>query len=265
VEKIRILITVKTYPIPSKKYEELVCTAGVSEAGDFIRLYPINFRELDYGKKYKKYQWMEVMAKRHVGRDVRKESYRPDSSTISMLGEPMGTDSGTWKTRAQYVLTKKSTSMEQLWEKQKVDRTSLGIFKPLKVNDLIAIADDPDWKPSFKAALQQQKLWDDRTTTKQPPRKIPWKFQYKFQCDDDRCNGHKMMIEDWEVGALFWNCVEDGATSEEAAASVRKKFLEEICGDNKDTHFFVGTVLGFGTWVIVGTFWPKKIPQSRLF
>ncbi len=48
MERLRLLITVKTYPIPSKKYDELVCTAGVDETGDFFRLYPINFRELPY-------------------------------------------------------------------------------------------------------------------------------------------------------------------------------------------------------------------------
>ena len=42
-ERLKVLITVKTYPIPSKKYDELVCTAGVTESGDFVRLYPINF------------------------------------------------------------------------------------------------------------------------------------------------------------------------------------------------------------------------------
>ena len=29
----KVLITVKTYPLPSSKYEELVCTAGLLEDG----------------------------------------------------------------------------------------------------------------------------------------------------------------------------------------------------------------------------------------
>jgi hypothetical protein len=33
IPKARVLITVKTYPLPSGKYEELVCTAGVLEDG----------------------------------------------------------------------------------------------------------------------------------------------------------------------------------------------------------------------------------------
>ena len=46
MERMKVLITVKTYPIPSAKYDELVCTAGVREDGSFVRLYPINFRDL---------------------------------------------------------------------------------------------------------------------------------------------------------------------------------------------------------------------------
>jgi len=52
----KILITVKTYPTLSKKYDELVCTAGIDEHGNWYRLYPIPFRKIDYDKRYKKYQ-----------------------------------------------------------------------------------------------------------------------------------------------------------------------------------------------------------------
>jgi hypothetical protein len=59
-EKIKILITVKTYLTISKKYGELCCTAGVKEDGSWIRIYPIPFRLLEYNKRYKKYQWLEA-------------------------------------------------------------------------------------------------------------------------------------------------------------------------------------------------------------
>jgi hypothetical protein len=78
-----------------------------------------------------------------------------------------------------------------------------------------------------------------------------------------------MMIEDWEVGALFWRCVDAGATHAEACASVKQKFLEEICAPTRDTHFFVGTILAHpSTGVIIGVFWPKVLepnPQISLF
>ena len=165
--------------LPSAKYDELVCTAGVTESGDFVRLYPINFRDLPFSQQYKKYQWIEVMAEKHRGRDVRRESYRPDSDTIQIIGEPIKSNPGNWGERARYALAKKVCSMEELKDQQEADRTSLGIFKPKKVHDLVISPDDPDWKESFKAALQQARLWERRTVSKEPPRKVPFKFHYR--------------------------------------------------------------------------------------
>ena len=263
-DRLKVLITVKTYPIPSAKYDELVCTAGVTESGDFVRLYPINFRDLPFSQQYKKYQWIQVMVEKHRGRDVRRESYRPDSDTIQIIGEPIKSNPGNWVERARYALAKKARSMEELNDQREADRTSLGIFKPKKVHDLVISADDPDWKAGFKAALQQARLWDDRTVSKVPPRKVPFKFRYRFECDDLRCKGHRMMIEDWEVGALFWRLVDQGFSHKDAADKVREKFLGALCGPDKDTHFFVGTILAYPkTWVVIGVFYPKIQPKKR--
>lgn len=122
MERMKVLITVKTYPIPSAKYDELVCTAGVREDGGFVRLYPINFRDLPFSQQYRKYQWIEVDADKHRGWDARKESYRPNCDTIKLLGEPVRTG-GNWAERAMYVLARKSNSMEHLKEQQAEDQT----------------------------------------------------------------------------------------------------------------------------------------------
>lgn len=265
VSRLRVLITVKTYPIPSAKYDELVCTAGVSETGDFIRLYPIRFRDLPFSQQYRKYQWIEVDAEKHTGRDTRKESYRPREDTLRIVGERIGTNDN-WAERAKYALAKRAQSMEALYEQQKHDNTSLGVIRPREILDLEISADADDWKPQFKDALRQQRLWDDRTATHEPPRKVPWKFHYRFRCDDSRCKGnHRMMIEDWEAGALYWNCVDKGDSPDEAAAKVKQKFLGQMCAPAIDTHFFVGTILGHGTWVIIGIFWPRKESLDTLF
>ncbi len=257
MERLKVLITVKTYPIPSSKYDELVCTAGVRDDGSFVRLYPVNFRDLPYSRQYKKYQWITVNATKYRGRDDRKESYRPDCESIKPLGEPIPSR-GNWSERARYALAQESRSMEHLYEKQQADRTSLGVFRPKQVRDLVAEPDTSDWKPSFKAALAQARLWEERRVTKEPPRKVPFKFSYRFECDDARCKkNHRMMIEDWEVGALYWRLVDQGASPTEATQGVRRKFLEELCAPTKDTHFFVGTILAHPkNWVVIGVFWP---------
>ena len=261
----KVLITVKTYPIPSAKYDDLVCTAGVFESGEFVRLYPINFRDLPYTHQYKKYQWIEVDAERHNGSDVRKESYRPNCDTLRLIGEPIPTTNGDWSARAEFALKRRSRSLEELRARQEQDRTSLGIVRPKRIDDLVIKPDVAEWKASFKAALRQARLWDDRSVSREPPGKVPFKFQYCFTCDDVRCMGHQMMIEDWEVGALYWRLRDKGALPEEAAKAVREKFLSDLCDPKKDTHFYVGTVSAHPkSWVVIGVFYPTR-SESTLF
>ena len=52
--------------------------------------------------------------------------------------------------------------------------------------------------------------------------------------------------------------VDKGMSRGDAAQKVKDKFLGDICGADKDTYFYVGTVLGRGTWVVIGVFYPKK-------
>ena len=47
-------------------------------------------------------------------------------------------------------------------------------FSPKQVQDLVISPGDPDWKPKFKAALAQQRIWEDRTVNREPPRKVPF-------------------------------------------------------------------------------------------
>ncbi len=71
------------------------------------------------------------------------------------------------------------------------------------------------------------------------------------------------MIEDWELGALTWNCVDAGATSDEACRKVKQKFLDQLCASDRDTHLYVGTILAHPkSWVIIGVFWPRKATES---
>ena len=71
----RVLVTIKTYPQPSEKYVEIVCTAGICEDGSFIRLYPFPFRNLEEHSKFEKFRWIEVDVVKNAN-DPRPESYK---------------------------------------------------------------------------------------------------------------------------------------------------------------------------------------------
>ena len=68
-----------------------------------------------------------------------------------------------------------------------------------------------------------------------------------------------MMIEDWEAGQLYRRMRDKFGDEDVACRKVRQRFLDEICAEDRDTHFYVGTVLGYGSWIILGAFYPKKM------
>jgi hypothetical protein len=97
-------------------------------------------------------------------------------------------------------------------------------------------------------------------------KKLPFKFSYVFKCADTGSKPHTAMIEDWELGVLFLKEVDRFEGDEKkAAASVKKKYLDEICSPTRDTAFFMGTVFPYNTWVVIGVFWPPTVTQPRLF
>ena len=75
-----------------------------------------------------------------------------------------------------------------------------------------------------------------------------------------------MMVEDWELGVLYFKMVEQsGGDEEEAIANVKQKFFDELCGPSRETHFFVGTTLLYpSSWIVLGVFYPPRTPQSQL-
>ena len=261
-ERKRVLITVKTYPHPSEKYIETVCTAGITEDKEWVRLYPIDFRYRDYDQQYRKYQWIELdlMYQGHK-RDNRIESYRPNVETI-MLKEKLTTDDE-WRDRRRIIDNVPHYTLNELKKKWEDEKTSLGIVKPKEIKDLIYTPVDPEWSSSQRKALAQELLFDNN---KKPLRKIPFKFQYVFTCEDNDL-AHKASITDWELGALFLNEYNRYGNDQEAAESVKNMYLNKMCAKDKDVRFFMGTIYPFNTWIVLGVFWPPKQPvkQGELF
>jgi len=59
-QKTPVLITVMTYPHPSRGHREVVCTAGITDSLEWVRLYPIGYRYGPSHQRVRKYQWVEV-------------------------------------------------------------------------------------------------------------------------------------------------------------------------------------------------------------
>lgn len=267
----KVLITVKTYPTISKKYEELVCTAGFREDGTWIRIYPVQFRKKSYKEQYSKYEWIELDLVKNTG-DARVESYRPltHDTPIIKLGK-VEPDGDTWAERRKYVLNKVYTNLTLLIAeaKDKDVCTSLAVFKPSRIIDFIWEEVDREWSSDKLAQFRQLNLFQNTDEKKfEVVKKLPYKFSFKFE--DDEGKQSTIMIEDWETGELFWNCLRKYDGDEHKACSdVRKKYFDDFA-KTKDLYFFLGTTrthhfTAKNPFLIIGTFHPKHITQLSLF
>jgi hypothetical protein len=259
----RVLVTVMTYPHPSLKYKELVCTAGITESGEWIRLYPIDYRYRETDQKFRKYQWIEVdLWPQGEGNDRRKESRKPVMDSITILGERLST-ANNWAERRAVIDPLPHFTHKELLALYEQDKTSLGILRPKRIYDLEIRPADPNWKSEWQRLFDQLTLFEP---PQKPLYKLPYSFHYIYECEDDD-KPHTAMCEDWEMGALFLKEKEKLGSAELAAESVKNKFLNELCDTKKDTRFFMGTSFPYNTWLVLGVFWPPKlkVPAPTLF
>jgi hypothetical protein len=271
----KVLITVTTYPLPSRSYDELVCTAGLLENGDWIRIYPVPLSFLidlkGSGKLNKvKYTWIELdLNKRND--DFRPESHSPinyDFKDIT-IGETINT-AGNWTLRKDLCLKKVYTNKDQLLEDSKAPKNvSIVTFKPSKILRLEIEEDEREWKNEWKELRKQGSLFDTVKPIEKLIPKLPYKFFYRFT--DDAGVESKLMIEDWEIGALYWNCLRNADGNEAIALQKVREQYEENFIKNKDLYFFLGTTKEWhrrranNPFVIIGVFYPKKELQGKLF
>lgn len=267
----RILVTVKTYPTLSRKYGETVCTAGVRPDGSWVRLYPVPFRRLDEEQQYRKYDWVKCTLVRNTS-DPRPESFRPVGDIE--CGEHMGTE-GVWRDRRQILLGQSTvyTELDIIIERAKANDISLCTFKPARIKDLVVEKEDRHWSHEKLKQMRELHgrlgLFEDnewRKTFRVIP-KLPYSFSYKFE--DANGRESRLQILDWEIGALFWNCLKlTSGNEDDALDKVRQKYWSEF--SSKDLHFFLGTTQQFHSiapnpWVIVGVLPIPRDPRIPLF
>jgi hypothetical protein len=270
----RILISVKTYPTLSATYEELVCTAGFMEDGTWVRIYPVPYRKLKYADRYEKWQWIEMDIVRNT-KDFRKESYRPadlDKDIVLLNSIP---PTNKWMKRKEFALKNVYTDMSILIQEAKDETigTSLAVLKPQKVIDFIWEPCEREWDKkkldTIIAKQAQGSLFDNEETKRifQVAKKLPYKFSYVFTTEDNK--ERMLMVEDWELGALYWNCLKDAKGDETVACQkVKAKYLDYMV--NKcDLYFFLGTTqkfhnVGPNPFIIIGVFYPLKEDKTQL-
>ena len=198
----RIFLTVKAYPSISKKHHEACCMAGITAKGDWIRLYPVFFRDLEDEQKFNKYTWIEASVKK--SNDFREESYYVDPASIRVV-ENVPTD-GQWSRRNAIILPKLAPAAAVFAPARELGRNTLTLIKP---SELVGLEIDQTPDEDFERQVQnmndlQQQLSLIPTKKIRPLELVPYSFRYDFI--DDNGDRHKLKIVDWEIYQLYRNC-----------------------------------------------------------
>lgn len=261
--KKKILIIVKTYPTRSKKYQELVCTAGLDNEGNWYRIYPIPTKTLKEYEGLKKYTWIEAEIDRDY-KDPRKESYKINISSVKLLNTiSIQKD---WQFRKDIVFKAKIyNSLKEIIEKSKKNKLSLCLFKPKNYLNVYfetkkqANYSEKEKKEFINANLN---LFEHNSCLVEfnamPP--LPYRIKLEFEDNNDVIS--KMTILDWEINQLYWNLKNSKKSDKEIKQNIKDKLFWMI--QKRDLYLILGTMRQMHGWTnnpftIIGLFYPPKV------
>lgn len=238
METRKILIATKTYPSISTKYQETVCTAGIllSEEENplqWIRIYPIRYRYLDFDKRYPRWAIVSAKIKRN-DQDYRPESFKIDDNSLEIIRKIDTTNN--WQERKSLVLSLQFRSIADIQAQGK----SLGIIKPKSIERFFSKKTSREWNQKQQTVLNQLDLFEPNIDLE----KIPYKFFYQFTDEDNV--PHKYSISDWEIMELYRKCRDrsqlSGLEAEQYALEKVRQKLEDDFLESKDLYFIVGNL-----------------------
>lgn len=257
-ETITVLVTVKAYPVIGSRTGESVCVAGVrldEPVPEWIRLFPVGFRELPRARQFRKYDVIRLRARRHGGGDRRPETSRPDLDSL-VVGPHVDTDGGTWQSRSELVgALRGATTTCELAERARTagqDAPSLGLVRP-HVHGLV-VRDNPEYRPGGAPRVEADLFGEEREVLE----RTPFIATYHYTCaDHSGCRGHRQSVVDWESGQLARSNLAS-LGREGARAAHRRRFLDEMCAPERETHFYVGNQHQHpASFLVLGLFWPR--------
>ena len=249
----QILMAVKTYPTPSTKYGETVCTAGIRlRDGAWIRIYPYPFRLVDMPSRCEKWQVLEMpLVKAHD--DPRPESCKLFDAGSVRLIRSIDTENATWAERLRHLAPTVMGSVEEILAgiPPKGDQNWGATIRPVEVKARSArftfTPDGSEWSPEDKVKLAraEELARGDLFTAGLPHeyrtlRKVPYKFHLRFQ--DLTGAEYEYPILDWEIAQLFFKMQAQFEKDEIALEKVRQKIEEEIFSPSKRTLLILGNI-----------------------
>ena len=241
------IVVIKAAPQVSQRRGETVCCAGIDLQGHWLRLYPISFRTLADGQKFRR--WDRVHFRwRLPNDDNRTESRRVDQDTFRIVGRLKKSE------RQPFLASRIVTGLDaerRAGHSLALLRAEILAFKVEKKTD----ADLRAEARKFEALRAQPDLFNTRSAIPYQP--CPFKFKYRYETDDSIREG------DWEIEATFFNWTQRYGQGS-ALERIQKVFGEEY--PSKGMLLAMGTHSVYpDTWLINGVVRLDEIDQPSLF
>ena len=228
---------------------------GVNQDGEWRRLYPIPheiyWNPSHEDKRIKKWDVIEVTLKKAPrNKDPRKESYTIDWRSIRIIGH-IGTENGWAERRAlldKYVVK----GMNELNNAKYEDWTSMGVVRPRRIRSFEERERHQVSDQGYLQVMDVQLTLVPNVKPPPTPTRINKWIGYVYECEDNPCNGHQMMVTDWECQELYRRL---------GFEKTRQKYFEWMMG--RGIYFSIGTVAKAGTFIIVGVAYPPRSSATQ--
>lgn len=237
----RILILGTTYPNHSKTYVETVCTGGIFEDTlEMCRLYPIPRRYLEPGHRFSKFQFIKAKVTPDSS-DPRPESYKIQADSIDPM-EVIPSKNGDLRRKFLEQSPHLCKSVEELFDRQKSSRTSLGIVCPDSITDVTIArrsdSDRRDWEATELGRQQQERLFGSKPKPLDFPEAL---FYVHWSCVDERCEKpHRMSLHEWGIHELYRKLKNDPERDAKVIQAMRNHLNE----GERDIFLFLGNFRG---------------------
>jgi hypothetical protein len=243
------IILVKASPQVGKKHGETVCCAGVNDAGEWVRLYPVTFRTLDQASQFRRWDRIRFRWQKPKD-DPRPESLRVDHQSIEIIGELKQ------KERLNFLQRLEVSSINKI----KAEGKTLALLRPRDLKFSIekksgdALVEE---KKKFAESAAQADMFNSSPLIPYEP--CPYVFKYSYVTDDGERTG---TCQDWETDATFYNWSRHYG-EQKALENMQRVFGDEY--PSKGMVFAMGThSLYPDTWLINGIIRLDEIRQMSL-
>ena len=246
----RVTILVKAFPQPSVTHGETVCCAGITERGEFKRMFPIRYRNLGRDAAFSRWDWVSF-GYRMPKSDPRLESCRVMEDHIKIEGRL------SVRHRAMFLNRYVSESVHSAAESGK----SLALIRPRKTKFIIKEKKKKDLEKEekkYKNAVKQISLLDKDLKAIRP---APYEFRFKFY---DGSGSHDYKAGDWETSAMFNRAAKREGSDQKALAWMDRIFNTDY--PEKGMLFCVGNIAKYPkTWQLLGVLRVNDVDQGTLF